>query len=56
MLAIPVVVAALPSWVWATLLMTLFVLVSIATMWLTRYPLRNLPHDRGSTSKIADEE
>jgi len=37
-----VVAAAVPSWVWAALLMTLFVLVSAATMWLTRYPLRDL--------------
>ena len=43
MLAIPIVVATVPSWVWATLLMTLFVLVSAGTMWLVRYPLRNLP-------------
>lgn len=56
MLAIPIVVAAVPSWVWATLLMTLFVLVSIGTMLLVRYPLRNLRRDRDSTSESANDD
>lgn len=56
MLAIPIVVAAVPSWVWATLLMTLFVAVSVGTMLLVRYPLRNLPRDRDSTSETANDD
>jgi hypothetical protein len=43
MLAIAVVAAAVPSWVWATLVMSLFVIVSVAAMLLVRYPLRDLP-------------
>ena len=54
--AIPIVVAAVPSWVWATLLMTLFVAVSIGTMLLVRYPLRKLPRDRDGTSETATED
>jgi hypothetical protein len=34
---------AVPVWVWATLLTVAFVLVSVATMWLIRYPVENVP-------------
>jgi hypothetical protein len=39
----PLFAASVPSWVWATLLMALFVAVSIGTMWLVRYPVRRPP-------------
>ena len=35
--------AATPAWVWAALVMAAFVGVSVATMWLTRLPLRRAP-------------
>jgi len=38
-----VVLAATPAWVWATLVMVAFVGLSVATMWLTRLPLRRAP-------------
>jgi len=49
-------VAAVPAWVWATLLMTLFVAVSVGTMLLVRYPLRKLPRDRDDTSESANDD
>jgi hypothetical protein len=39
----PLFAASVPSWVWATLLMALFVVVSVATMLLARYPVRRAP-------------
>ena len=46
----PLFAASVPSWVWATLLMALFVAVSIGTMWLLRYPVRRLPPSRDDTT------
>jgi membrane protein implicated in regulation of membrane protease activity len=46
MAVLPLVFAAVPSWIWATLLMAVFVAVSVATVVLVRYPLRKLPRDK----------
>ena len=35
--------AAVPTWVWATLLMAGFVALTLFTMWLARYPVRWRP-------------
>ena len=52
MLALLVVVAGVvPSWVWATLVVSLFVIVSVGTMLLVRYPLRHLPRKGGDVKK-----
>jgi hypothetical protein len=46
----PLVAASVPSWVWATLLMVAFVVVSLATVLLIRYPVRHLPPGRGGSA------
>jgi membrane protein implicated in regulation of membrane protease activity len=46
--------ASVPSWVWATLVMALFVAVSVATILLIRYPVRSLrppPEERDEGEK-----
>jgi hypothetical protein len=52
------VVLSVPAWVWATLLMTAFVVVSLLTMWLARYALQepNSPHKRRGTTPSADQD
>ena len=44
-IASPLIAAATPAWVWATLLMTGFVALSIATMALTRIAVKKHPED-----------
>jgi len=39
----PLFAAGAPPWVWAALVMAAFVGVTIATMILTRYPVRRAP-------------
>lgn len=39
------VAAATPAWVWATLIMTGFVALSVATMALTRIAVKKRPED-----------
>jgi hypothetical protein len=39
----PVVLAAVPTWVWATLVMIGFVALTALTMWLARYPVMRKP-------------
>ena len=51
----PLFAASVPSWVWATLLMALFVAVSIGTMWLVRYPVRRLPPSNSRQRKTGKE-
>jgi hypothetical protein len=38
-----VVLAAVPVWVWATLVMIGFVALTVVTMWLARYPVERRP-------------
>lgn len=55
MLDLPVVVAGVvPSWIWATLVMSLFVIVSVGTMLLVRYPLRHLPPKPGDATRSGE--
>ena len=59
MLLHPLFAASVPSWVWATLLMALFVVVSAATMLLARYPVRRAPPPIGDdpqNDKAKDEQ
>jgi len=51
----PLFAASVPSWVWATLLMALFVAVSVGTMWLVRYPVRRLPPPDSRQRKTGKE-
>jgi len=38
-----VVLAAVPAWVWATLVMIGFVALTVLTMWLARFPVMRKP-------------
>ena len=38
-----VVLAAAPAWVWATLVMIGFVVLTVLTMWLARFPVTRKP-------------
>lgn len=51
MIALVVVTGVVPSWIWATLVMLLFVIVSVGTMLLVRYPLRHQPPKAGDAKK-----
>ena len=59
--AVDPLLAATPAWVWATLVMVAFVGVSVATMWLTRLPLRRVPppvapRPDGAAQRPADDD
>jgi hypothetical protein len=55
-LVIAPLAAAVPAWVWATLVMAGFVVVSALTMWLARFAVERKPPSAGRSDDAAAED